>query len=265
MGLSSAKADMKQFLQGFVPPTANTAMSLKQSRGASAGSVRKMFDKFDVNHSGEIDSRELRFLLEKLGMMASTDTVSVIMEKLDKSGNGQIDWEEFWQWWQDQQNKHSPSRSPTRASPSPSSPAPEADTNYRGMTPPTEVQQFRGLSRPAAPIHPNNAGPLELPPPSRGSLFSRGSSLGESARGKFCKFRARTPGPVSMSPSLGQHAANGFLLSPAQVQTQGMYNLSDAMQKSGRMQTGFRIQGGAPGDNPMATHGPRSRPPSRAM
>ena len=41
-----------------------------------------------------------RFFLEKLGLMASTDVVSQVMEQLDGNANGEISWEEFWAWWQ---------------------------------------------------------------------------------------------------------------------------------------------------------------------
>merc|ERR1712070_1202043 len=82
-GLGSAKETFKHFLSDFSPPAANSGMSLKESRRASISTVRKLFEKFDVNRSGQIDARELRFLLEKLGLMASTDVVSTIMDQLD--------------------------------------------------------------------------------------------------------------------------------------------------------------------------------------
>jgi len=297
-GMGAAKADMKHFLADFSPPMANSGhgMSLKESKRASMSTVQKLFQQFDVNHSGQIDSRELRFFLEKLGLMASTDVVSQVMEQLDGNANGEISWEEFWAWWQ---RKYAESRSPSPSSPAgqnqPGQPVldqnhmeveeeignrPAAQHASRGVTPSEQVQQLRRMGRPSAPSR-QNEGSLDFPErplPSRGSLFSRGSSLGNFSVGpKWCDapdgetqqrssmprrgFRSRTPtanaGPRISFAAPPSASSLGFVrpgLGPnidANVQTAGMLNLSERMHASGRVHTGFRIGGAGPGENPF--------------
>merc|ERR1711924_228350 len=125
----------------------------------------------------------------------------------DANGNGEISWEEFWKWWQDQYSRSaSPSRSPSpprqmsrddqKSVEEERSPPIRAPVS-RGVTPSPEVQKLRGarLGRPAAPSR-QNAGSLDLEQPllsrgsmlSRGSLLSRGSSLGNFSVGpKWCE------------------------------------------------------------------------------
>ena len=72
-GLGNAKSELKGMLAEVIPIPVNKRMTLKETRRASVGTIKKMFNKFDVNHSGSIDVRELRFFLEKMGVHASTD------------------------------------------------------------------------------------------------------------------------------------------------------------------------------------------------
>lgn len=229
--------------------------------------------------------------------MASTDVVSTVMDQLDVNNNGEISWEEFWSWWQARQYQ-SPSTSLARTSPDRNSidqnkipesgfalaeeeiERPPTHQASRGVTPSPEVQQLRGLAmgRPSAPPCPN-AGPLDVPDrmlPSRGSLFSRGSSLGNFSVGpKWCDppeaeqprlsvsrggFRSRTPtanpGPrISFAPppasSLGFRRPSQSPHIDANVHTAGMLNLAERMHASGRVNTGFRIGGSGPGENPF--------------
>jgi len=172
-GTSGAKGELKAMLSKVVPIPTNKIMSLQESRRASLGTVRNMFDKFDVNHSGSIDVRELRFFLEKLGAHVSTDEISKLMESFDINNDGEIQWGEFWEWWQSQYaKKDSPSKSPEReaaaaavisqrasgaktsmngrASMRRPQMSPTADVKAsiaRSITPSLEVQQRRGMAR----------------------------------------------------------------------------------------------------------------------
>lgn len=219
-GMGRAQNEMKHYLSALATPSANVGMSLHQARRASMSSVQKMFGKFDANNSGQIDVRELRFFLEKLGMLASTDVVTKVMEQLDVDNNEEISWEEFWAWWQ-KNHSCSPSPSPERDA-SPGRPSAQnttanlpsrgsrrdqnredANQQSRGATPSPEVQQLRArFGRPSAPSR-QNMGTLDFPErplPSRGSLFSRGSSLGNFAVGpKWCE----APDTEPLIPSRG--------------------------------------------------------------
>jgi len=62
--------------------------------------TRRVFHKFDANDSGEIDMRELGYLVKGLGLNLQMEELSNAMLDLDKDKNGAISFEEFWNWFQ---------------------------------------------------------------------------------------------------------------------------------------------------------------------
>jgi len=59
-----------------------------------------VFRKHDVNGTGSIDLRELQRLTESLGLFMGQEEINGAMIDLDKDGSGDIDVDEFWEWWQ---------------------------------------------------------------------------------------------------------------------------------------------------------------------
>lgn len=61
---------------------------------------KEVFDRFDVNKSGEIDVRELQQLTRSMGLSMDRESINNAMFELDRNRNGAISFEEFWTWWQ---------------------------------------------------------------------------------------------------------------------------------------------------------------------
>lgn len=61
---------------------------------------KKVFDRYDINKSGEIDLRELAQLVRSLGLSMDRESINNAMFDLDLNQNGTISWSEFWAWWQ---------------------------------------------------------------------------------------------------------------------------------------------------------------------
>merc|ERR1712070_833480 len=61
---------------------------------------KKVFDRYDINKSGEIDLRELAQLVRSLGLSLDREAINNAMFDLDLNQNGTISFEEFWTWWQ---------------------------------------------------------------------------------------------------------------------------------------------------------------------
>ena len=61
---------------------------------------RKVFERYDINKSGEIDLRELAQLVRSLGLSMDREQINNAMFDLDLNQNGTISFTEFWTWWQ---------------------------------------------------------------------------------------------------------------------------------------------------------------------
>ncbi|KJE93370.1 hypothetical protein CAOG_04169 [Capsaspora owczarzaki ATCC 30864] len=70
--------------------------------GARKPLVRIMFDKFDTDKSGFLDSAELKSLCYDLGHPLSPVELDLALKMLDENGDGKISYNEFAQWWQQQ-------------------------------------------------------------------------------------------------------------------------------------------------------------------
>jgi len=60
----------------------------------------KVFERYDINKSGEIDLRELAQLVRSLGLSMDREQINNAMFDLDLNQNGTISFTEFWTWWQ---------------------------------------------------------------------------------------------------------------------------------------------------------------------
>ncbi len=63
--------------------------------------LHEIFDHFDKNKNGKIESNELAELLDALGADMSESEVATGLRALDEDGNGTIEFEEFSAWWAD--------------------------------------------------------------------------------------------------------------------------------------------------------------------
>jgi calcium-binding protein CML len=67
--------------------------------GAPKPLSRVMFDKYDQDGNGYISASELDYLCRDLGSNLSETEIGMAMRTLDRSGNGQIEYDEFIAWW----------------------------------------------------------------------------------------------------------------------------------------------------------------------
>jgi Ca2+-binding EF-hand superfamily protein len=74
------------------------ADELKSFRRAE---VQKLFNIVDVDGSGVIDKDEMAHLLQSLGLTLSVEEIDVGFAKLDKDSDGAVDFDEFYQWYED--------------------------------------------------------------------------------------------------------------------------------------------------------------------
>ncbi len=63
--------------------------------------IREIFDHYDENKNGSIESSEFATLLNALGADMSDSEVATGLRALDDDGNGTIEFEEFVAWWAD--------------------------------------------------------------------------------------------------------------------------------------------------------------------
>ena len=67
--------------------------------------IRDLFNTIDEDGSGTLETNEIAALAIELGCPMSDDEVAAAMADMDTDGGGDVDWEEFLFWWQDQQNQ----------------------------------------------------------------------------------------------------------------------------------------------------------------
>ena len=58
-------------------------------------SLRRVFKKFDANENGEITSREFKQAFNKLNLFATNKEIESLVDKLDRTGDGVVRYEDF--------------------------------------------------------------------------------------------------------------------------------------------------------------------------
>lgn len=61
----------------------------------SEDEIKQVFDQFDADGSGYIDSSEIAKVCEALGVEASSSDIEAIIAEADSSGDGKVSFEEF--------------------------------------------------------------------------------------------------------------------------------------------------------------------------
>ena len=61
--------------------------------------VERMFGELDLDGSGLLDMGEVRQLCLDLGLELTDDQYEVVMKKLDEDGSGEVDFDEFFEWY----------------------------------------------------------------------------------------------------------------------------------------------------------------------
>ena len=70
------------------------------STAASREDVRRAFDDADTDKGGTLDRNEIhRLVVGLLGRVVQQDEVDEIMAQMDEDGNGEIDFDEFYEWY----------------------------------------------------------------------------------------------------------------------------------------------------------------------
>jgi hypothetical protein len=62
---------------------------------------RKLFDQVDDDGSGLLDIDEIPKLAALLGLRLTPEQKEAAMQEMDADGSGEVDFEEFWKWWQE--------------------------------------------------------------------------------------------------------------------------------------------------------------------
>ncbi|ETV67104.1 hypothetical protein, variant 1 [Aphanomyces astaci] len=92
-------------MQRRVIGTANAAvlkdqvMDYHQMSKDAVKALRGLFHQFDTDHSGSIDTHELKHLLHRLGYNPSEAERKKLLDAIDTSGDGSINVDEFIAWW----------------------------------------------------------------------------------------------------------------------------------------------------------------------
>lgn len=69
------------------------------STGSQAPLSRRIFDKFDSDRSGSIDSSELQKMAIEFGVWLDGNALQIAMRIMDRNGNGSISYDEFLNWY----------------------------------------------------------------------------------------------------------------------------------------------------------------------
>ncbi len=103
---SVAKAKKAGAIKALVQKPTELELSLAESPEAEPAAdenplveVKEVFDHYDRNDNGFIESGELSRLLEALGAPPSPLELSAAVSALDSNASGKVSWDEFKEWW----------------------------------------------------------------------------------------------------------------------------------------------------------------------
>ncbi|MEM9493691.1 MAG: EF-hand domain-containing protein [Myxococcota bacterium] len=80
-------------------PTADQPKTEHSLTEDQIAELREIFGHYDDNGNGVIDRDEFRALLEALDAQLTDDEIDAGLRAVDSNGNGQIEFEEFLEWW----------------------------------------------------------------------------------------------------------------------------------------------------------------------
>ena len=99
MAGAAAQTRRVQQLSGLLPTRLSSAAEVRRELGARlasrASAVRPLFRRYDEDHSGTITEAELRELLKDLNYTLADAEFAKLLEAIDVSGDGLIDYREF--------------------------------------------------------------------------------------------------------------------------------------------------------------------------
>ena len=75
--------------------TLRSALRDKMRKKSFVSNLKKMFNEFDENGDGVVSKREFEKALKKLGLRLEQSDIKKLMEILDLDGSGQISYQEF--------------------------------------------------------------------------------------------------------------------------------------------------------------------------
>merc|ERR1719440_455393 len=58
--------------------------------------IKEAFDAFDLDHNGFVGAAEIRHVLINIGEQVTDEEVDEMINMVDKDGDGQVSWEEFY-------------------------------------------------------------------------------------------------------------------------------------------------------------------------
>jgi len=104
---TTIRADLVEHFRPKTPPPVVEPepvriMTAEEKRQDERRRIKIKFDEADADGSGELDASELAAFCESLGTKLSPEELEAALLILDESGDGNISYEEFAEWWLDE-------------------------------------------------------------------------------------------------------------------------------------------------------------------
>jgi len=104
---STIRAELTEHFRPKTPPPVAEPepvheMTAEEKKLEERRRIKIKFDEADADGSGELDASELAAFCESLGTKLSPDELEAALLILDESGDGNISYEEFAEWWLDE-------------------------------------------------------------------------------------------------------------------------------------------------------------------
>jgi hypothetical protein len=107
MAAAKAKTKAKQRAKAEAKRIQEEKQKGREDREAERvlqNSIRRKFVQLDVDGSGTLDEDELGSLLSEMGVKLSRGQMQKAMAKMDGDNSGEVEFDEFAQWWREYQN-----------------------------------------------------------------------------------------------------------------------------------------------------------------